>query len=118
MAIKARDLASQPVRTLSGGNQQKTVLGKWLLRKPAILILDEPTRGIDVGAKTEIYRIVEELALQGAAVLFISSQLEELLGTCHRILAMAHGEIVGEFEGPAFDRDAIIDATMSKQTLN
>ena len=118
LGIRARDLASQPVRTLSGGNQQKTVLGKWLLRKPAILILDEPTRGIDVGAKTEIYRIVEELALQGAAVLFISSQLEELLGTCHRILAMAHGEIVGEFEGPAFDRDAIIDATMSKQTLN
>ena len=112
LRIKAHDLRRQPVRSLSGGNQQKVVLGKWLLRSPKILILDEPTRGIDVGAKAEIYAQIHKLALDGAAVLVIASEFEELFGICDRILAMAHGEIVAEFAGPSFDRSAVLAAAM------
>jgi ribose transport system ATP-binding protein len=108
--IKARDLRTQPVRSLSGGNQQKVVLGKWLMREPRVFILDEPTRGIDVGAKAEIYALVRRLAERGAAVLMISSEFEELFGTCDRILVMAHGEIVAGFTGPDYDRDLVLAA--------
>jgi L-arabinose transport system ATP-binding protein len=94
---------SQLVSKLSGGNQQKVVLGRWLARQPRLLILDEPTRGIDVGAKAEIYRLVEELAEAGLGVLFISSELPELLGMTDRILVMARGRLVGEL--------ATVDAT-------
>ena len=100
------------MRSLSGGNQQKVVLGKWLLRAPKALILDEPTRGIDVGAKAEIYAQIQRLARGGAAVLVIASEFEELFGICDRILAMAHGEIVAEFSGPVFDRKAVLAAAM------
>jgi ribose transport system ATP-binding protein len=113
--IKAHDLRRQPVRSLSGGNQQRVVVGKWLLRGPKVLVLDEPTRGIDVGAKAEIYALVQHLAERGAAILIISSEFEELFGTCDRILAMAHGEIVAQFQGPAFDRNAVLAATMQTQ---
>ena len=106
----------QAVRSLSGGNQQKVVLGKWLLREPAVLILDEPTRGIDVGAKAEIYALIQSLAERGAGVLMISSDIEELFGCCHRILAMAHGEIVGEFIGPSYDRKAVMQAAVKSST--
>ncbi len=115
LRIKAHDLDRQPVRSLSGGNQQKVVLGKWLLRAPKVLILDEPTRGIDVGAKAEIYAQIQKLARNGAAVLIIASEFEELFGICDRILAMAHGEIVAEFSGPVFDREAVIAAAMQTQ---
>jgi ribose transport system ATP-binding protein len=102
----------QPVRTLSGGNQQKVVLGKWLLRRPRVLILDEPTRGIDVGAKFEIYRLVHELADTGAGVLFISSEMEELMGLCDRILVMRGGRLVDDLLRAQFDRERILRAAL------
>jgi putative multiple sugar transport system ATP-binding protein len=86
----------QIVGLLSGGNQQKVVLGKWLGRTPRLLILDEPTRGIDVGAKYEIYTIINELAAGGKGIVFISSEMPELLGMCDRILVMSEGRIVGD----------------------
>ncbi|MFJ8958338.1 multiple monosaccharide ABC transporter ATP-binding protein [Lentzea sp. NPDC102401] len=87
---------STPTGTLSGGNQQKVVLAKWMFTDPDVLILDEPTRGIDVGAKYEIYSIINELAAQGRAVLVISSELPELLGLCDRVYALSEGRITGE----------------------
>lgn len=81
--------------SLSGGNQQKVVLAKWINTDPEILILDEPTRGIDVGAKYEIYQIIQQLADEGHAVLVISSELPELLGICDRIYTMSQGMITG-----------------------
>jgi ribose transport system ATP-binding protein len=107
---KARD--TQSVRTLSGGNQQKVVLGKWLLRQPRVLILDEPTRGIDVGARFEIYRLVQELADHGAGVLVISSELEELLGLCDRILVMRKGTLTGELPKSEFNSETILRAAL------
>ncbi|MFC4560911.1 multiple monosaccharide ABC transporter ATP-binding protein [Nocardiopsis mangrovi] len=95
MRVKSRDVF-QTTGDLSGGNQQKVVLGKWMFAEPDLLILDEPTRGIDVGAKYEIYVIVRQLAAQGASVLLISSELPELLGMCDRIYAMSEGRITGE----------------------
>ena len=86
----------QIVQFLSGGNQQKVVLGKWLALKPRLLLLDEPTRGIDVGAKQEIYRLMEDLARQGIAILFVSSEMEEILGMSDRALVMHEGRIAGE----------------------
>ena len=86
----------QKVVNLSGGNQQKVVLSKWLFTDPQVLILDEPTRGIDVGAKYEIYAIMNELAAQGRGVVMISSEMPELLGMCDRIYVMNEGRIVGE----------------------
>ena len=95
MRVKTPSL-DQLVSNLSGGNQQKVVLGRWLARAPRVLILDEPTRGIDVGAKAEIYRLIAELAASGIALLVISSELPELIGLSDRILVMAAGRIVGE----------------------
>jgi ABC-type sugar transport system ATPase subunit len=89
--------ASIAVETLSGGNQQKVVIGKWLLRPPRILVLDEPTRGIDVGAKAEIYSLIDKLAGQGMAIIFISSELPEVMGMSDRVLVMREGDIAGEF---------------------
>ncbi len=88
--------AEQIARYLSGGNQQKVVLGKWLALGPSLLLLDEPTRGIDVGAKQEIYRLMEELAEQGMSILFVSSELEEILGMSDRTIVMHEGRITGE----------------------
>lgn len=101
---------SQPVRSLSGGNQQKVVLGKWLATRPRVFILDEPTRGIDVGAKYEVYSIINDLASRGNGVLVISSELEELMGICDRILVMAVGEVQAEFCGPQFNREKLLRA--------
>lgn len=83
---------------LSGGNQQKVVLSKWIYAQPDILILDEPTRGIDVGAKYEIYSIINSLAAEGKGVLVISSELPEIIGMCDRIYTMCEGRISGEVE--------------------
>jgi len=95
MNIKAPTVF-EPVGKLSGGNQQKVVLSKWIFAGPDVLILDEPTRGIDVGAKYEIYTVIDQLAAQGKAVVFISSELPELLGMCDRIYTMAAGRLTGE----------------------
>jgi ABC-type sugar transport system ATPase subunit len=91
----------QPARNLSGGNQQKVVLAKWLERNCEVLIFDEPTRGIDVGAKVEIYRLINQLAAVGKAVLMISSELPEVLGMSDRILVMHEGRLTGEITNVA-----------------
>ncbi|MFJ4965197.1 Galactose/methyl galactoside import ATP-binding protein MglA [Streptomyces sp. ADI96-02] len=98
----------QHVRTLSGGNQQKVVIGKWLLADTKVLILDEPTRGIDVGAKVEIYQLINELTASGHAVLMISSDLPEVLGMSDRVLVMAQGRIAGELPAAEATQDAVM----------
>ena len=98
----------QPARMLSGGNQQKIVLGKWLARKPLILLLDEPTRGIDVGAKAEIYALIRQLAADGTAILLASSEMIELFDLCDRILVMREGQIGGEVRGSDADENTIL----------
>jgi len=107
MRVKARSLQA-PVRTLSGGNQQKVLLARWLARNPKVLILDEPTRGIDVGAKAEIYQLINELTEAGMAVLLISSELLELLGLADRILVMREGRIVQEVPREAADEETLL----------
>jgi ribose transport system ATP-binding protein/inositol transport system ATP-binding protein len=99
---------TQRVSNLSGGNQQKVVLAKWLATSPRILILDEPTRGIDVGAKAEIYRIINELAGKGIAVIMVSSELNEVLNMCDRLAVMREGEIAGILDKKDFSQDAIL----------
>ncbi len=98
------------VSTLSGGNQQKVVLGKWLARGPSLLIIDEPTRGIDVGTKAEVHRILDGLVAEGLAVLMISSELPEVLGMADRILVMREGRITAEFSRAEADEDAVMRA--------
>jgi rhamnose transport system ATP-binding protein len=110
-SVKTSSL-EQIVGKLSGGNQQKIVLGKWLANQPKLLILDEPTRGIDVGAKAEIHRIMVELAGQGLAILMISSELPEVLGMSDRVLVMREGRIVGEFSRVEATQEAVGAAMM------
>ena len=102
----------QPVGDLSGGNQQKVVLAKWLFTEPELLILDEPTRGIDVGAKFEIYSLIAELAAQGRAILMISSELPELLGMCDRLYLMNEGEFVGEMPAAGATQETVMHALL------
>ena len=102
------------VGDMSGGNAQKVVLGKWLMREPKrelkLLIVDEPTAGIDVGAKDEIYRILENLAKKGAAVIVVTSDLQELLRVSHRILVMRKGDIVKEFKNEIVTQSRVLSA--------
>jgi ribose transport system ATP-binding protein len=112
----ARD--GQPVKTLSGGNQQKVVLAKWILNEPKVFILDEPTRGIDVGAKCEVYRLINELVEAGAGVLMISSEVEELIGMCDRILVMNRGAIEDVVERGQFDRERILRAALHRGVVS
>ncbi|GAA1810732.1 multiple monosaccharide ABC transporter ATP-binding protein [Nesterenkonia flava] len=107
MNIKTNTVAKE-VGKLSGGNQQKVVLSKWLETSPDVLILDEPTRGIDVGAKYEIYELINELAAQGKAVLMISSELPELLGMCDRIYALSEGRITGQLSRGEADQESLM----------
>jgi ribose transport system ATP-binding protein len=88
-----------PALSLSGGNQQKLLLARWLEIKPRAIILDEPTRGVDVGAKSEIYKLIGEIASQGVAVIFISSELPEVVGIAQRVLVMRDGRFVAELSG-------------------
>ncbi|WP_407565647.1 sugar ABC transporter ATP-binding protein [Streptomyces sp. 184] len=110
------------VEHLSGGNQQKVVLAKCLLTRPSVLLMDEPTRGIDVGAKAEIHRLMDELAAQGTAILAVSSELPELIGMCDRVLVLCEGRLTGEFHrdparGPQADQEAILTAAMARETV-
>ncbi len=104
----------QEVVNLSGGNQQKVVLGKWLYSHPEVLILDEPTRGIDVNAKFEIYTIINELAAEGKGIVFISSEMPELLGMCDRIYVMSEGQIVGELTAEEASQEKIMRMIVKK----
>jgi rhamnose transport system ATP-binding protein len=101
---------SNPMTSLSGGNQQKVVLAKWLGRKPSLLIVDEPTRGIDVGTKAEVHRLLEELAAQGVAILVISSELPEVLRLADRILVMREGRLVAGFAHADASEESIVAA--------
>ena len=107
LAIKISSLA-QAAGNLSGGNQQKVVIAKWLLRKPRVIILDEPTRGIDVNAKHEIYLLLWKMAKEGAAIMFVSSDIPELLGICHRIAVFSKGKITGVVSREDFSQEKIL----------
>ncbi|MGI3778408.1 MAG: sugar ABC transporter ATP-binding protein [Janthinobacterium lividum] len=110
MRIKAQ--VALPVSTLSGGNQQKVVIGKWLMAGPRVLLLSDPTRGIDVGTKQEIYRLLRELADAGAAVLFTTTDYDELIGLCDRVLILYAGRVVREMAAGAITEEAIISASL------
>ena len=101
------------VRTLSGGNQQKVVLARWLLRDCRVLLLDEPTRGVDVGARSEIYALVRDLADRGVAVVVVSSEIPEVLGLADRVLVIADGAVVAEERADALDEHRVLDLIMA-----
>ena len=109
LQIKTADRET-PIKQLSGGNQQKVILGRWLLTQPDFLILDEPTRGIDIGTKTEIQKLVLKLAEDGMSVVFISSEIEEMLRTCSRMAVLRDGEKVGELAEGELSQDSIMKA--------
>ena len=113
MKIPSIDVA---ISALSGGNQQKVVLSKWLAAKPDILIFDEPTRGIDVGAKVEIYKIIQQLAEEGTAILVVSSELPEVIGLANRVYVMSEGEIVGELSDDEINNETIMRLMFSHKT--
>ena len=107
MRIKTPSQSTQ-IRSLSGGNQQKVILGRWLLTNPEVLLLDEPTRGIDVGAKYEIYQLIIDLASKGRSVIMVSSEMPELLGVCDRILVMSGGRLAGEVDAKTATQEEIM----------
>ena len=107
MHIKTPSQSTQ-IRSLSGGNQQKVIIGRWLLTKPEVLLLDEPTRGIDVGAKYEIYELIIDLANQGKGIIMVSSEMPELLGVCDRILVMSGGQLAGEVDARNTSQEEIL----------
>jgi ABC-type sugar transport system ATPase subunit len=115
LQIKARS-PRQPVGELSGGNQQKVVLAKMLARKPHVLLMDEPTRGIDVGTKAEIYRLIRELAATGTTVIAVSSELPELIGMCDRILIMHEGSIAGDVPAEGADDELLLSYAYGRST--
>jgi ABC-type sugar transport system ATPase subunit len=100
------------VGTLSGGNQQKVLFARWLFRRPRVLIVDEPTRGVDIGAKLAIYELIRDLAAEGIAILLISSEHEEVLGLAHRVLVMRAGRIVAELGEDTMSEDALLAAAL------
>ena len=101
--------ADTPIKSLSGGNQQKVILARWLLTHPEYLILDEPTRGIDVGTKVDIQKLVLKLASEGMSVTFISSELDEMLRTCSRLIVMRDGRMVGELSGEDLNQNKVMN---------
>ena len=101
--------ADTPIKSLSGGNQQKVILARWLLTHPEYLILDEPTRGIDVGTKVDIQKLVLKLASEGMSVTFISSELDEMLRTCSRLVVMRDGRMVGELSGQDLNQNKVMN---------
>jgi ribose transport system ATP-binding protein len=112
--IRMSNSNSQMACNLSGGNQQKVVIGKWLLISPSLFIMDEPTRGVDVGAKFEIYSRINQLALDGSGILFISSEMEELMGVCDRILVMNRGRIRGELSREDFSQNKLLELAIGE----
>lgn len=110
LAIKTQGM-DQPVARLSGGNQQKVVIGRWLRRMPTVLVLDEPTRGVDIGARREIHKLIRQLAQSGISVLVVSSEPDELPDLCDRVLVMAEGRVVRELTGNALSRNGIVEAS-------
>jgi ribose transport system ATP-binding protein len=112
LQIKVNDLDA-PVRTLSGGNQQKVVIGKWLMKEPRILLLNDPTRGIDVGTKQEMYRLMRELAQAGIAILFYSTDYEELIGMCDRVVVCYGGKLIRELKGADLNGHNLITAALN-----
>jgi ribose transport system ATP-binding protein len=108
--------ATRPVRTLSGGNQQKVVLARWLLQGCSVLLLDEPTRGVDVGARSEIYALIRRLAAQGAAIVLVSSEVPEVLGLADRVLVVREGRVVHEAPSAELDEGRVLDLVMEAST--
>ena len=111
LAVKTPSLDEQ-VRNLSGGNQQKVVLAKWLATRPKVLLLDEPTRGIDINAKKEIYAIIDELARSGLGVVMVSSELPEILAIADRILVLADGRLTAEFTRDEATEEKVLKAAL------
>jgi ribose transport system ATP-binding protein len=107
----------QMSKLLSGGNQQKVVIAKWLVQDCEVLIFDEPTRGIDVGAKSEIYKLLNDLAAQGRAIVVISSELPEVLLLSHRILVMCEGRITGEVRGDEATQERLMELATQREAL-
>lgn len=112
LRVKTYDASKQAAINLSGGNQQKVVFGKWVLKEPKIFLLDEPTRGVDVGAKYEIYSIINDLAKKKSCILIVSSEMEELMGMCDRILIMSHNVLTGELTKNEYDQESIMKAAI------
>lgn len=116
LRIKATS-TNQLVRSLSGGNQQKVVISKWLASEADVMIFDEPTHGIDVGAKNEIYQLIYRLADEGKAIVIVSSEMEEIIGLCDRILVMCEGRIMGELQRAEFTQEKILDLASGDNTI-
>jgi ribose transport system ATP-binding protein len=114
--LRPRDV-NRPARTLSGGNQQKVVVGRWLLGSTRLLLLDEPTRGVDVGARAELYQVIRALAADGVGVLLVSSEVPEVLGLADRVLVMREGRIVHEAPATELDEDTVLDLVMAGSLL-
>ncbi|NVK06713.1 MAG: sugar ABC transporter ATP-binding protein, partial [Marivivens sp.] len=109
---------SAPVSSLSGGNQQKVALMKWLVANCDVLFLDEPTRGVDVGAKVEIYRVINELAERGVAIVIVSSEMIELIGMCDRVAVMRAGRVIGTLQGTDMTENNIIELAMGRDNVH
>jgi ABC-type sugar transport system ATPase subunit len=105
--IKARSV-NQPVSALSGGNQQKVLLGRWLMTNPKVLLMEEPTRGVDVGAKAEIYRVMNEQTSRGVAIVLVSSDLPELVEMSDRVVVMREGRVVAELTGSDISQESVL----------
>ena len=108
LSIKTPSKKTQ-IQHLSGGNQQKVIISRWLAKDPEVLIMDEPTRGIDVGAKYEIYAIIGQLAKEGKTIIMVSSEMPELMGVCDRIMVMCEGQITGYVEGEDMNQEKIME---------
>jgi ribose transport system ATP-binding protein len=112
LGIKAATI-DMPVASLSGGNQQKVVIAKWLMNRPRIILLNDPTRGIDVGTKQEIYALLRKLADAGAAIIFYSTDYDELVGCCDRVLVMYDGSIIRILEGDEINERELVSAALN-----
>ena len=106
-----------PVSSLSGGNAQKVVIGKWLMRDPILMLLDDPTKGVDVGTKAEFYALLTRLCAQGKSIIFYSSDDEELIGLCDRVLVMYDGKIRTELKGSELNKVNLVSASLGVRTM-